>query len=73
MESIINTGKYPIWLNHEVLSQEEIGILISKNIEVSYFNYLVDIEDEEALAEAIFSVSEHHPGERIWSESRPKI
>jgi hypothetical protein len=73
MEPFIKTGKYPIWLNDGVLGQVEIDLLISENIEVSYFNYVVDIEDEEALAEAIFTVAEHHPGERIWSEHKPQI
>lgn len=73
MEPFIKTGKYPIWLNDGILSQVETDLLISENIEVSYFNCVVDIEDEEALAEAIFTVAEHHPGERIWSESKPKI
>lgn len=73
MEPFIKTAKYPIWLNDGILSQAETDLLISENVEVSYFNYVVDIEDEEALAEAIFTVAEHHPGERIWSESKPKI
>lgn len=73
MEPFVKTGEHPIWLNGGVLCQAEIDLLISEDIEVSYFNYVVDIGDEEALAEAIFSVAEHHPGERIWSESKPQI
>lgn len=73
MRSLIESGKYPIWLNDGIRSKSEIDYLRSKNIEVSFFNYVVDIEDEESLAEAIFTVAEHHPSERIWSESRPKI
>jgi hypothetical protein len=73
MAPFVKGGLHPIWLNYGVLSQPEINLLISENIEISQFNYVINIDDEEALAEAIFTVAEHHPGQRIWSESKPKI
>ena len=73
MKPFIESGKYPIWLNDEVISQSELEHLREQSIEVSYFNYVVDINDEESREEALFTIAEHHPNERIWSESRPKL
>lgn len=73
MKPFIESGKYPIWLNEGVIPQTEIDELRARNIEVSYFHYVVDIDDEESREEALFTIAEHHPNERIWSESRPKL
>lgn len=72
MMPLIQTGKYPVWLSDGVLSEEEIDLLIPEDLEISYFNYVVDLEDEEALASAMFTIAEHHSGERIWVESKLK-
>ncbi len=73
MEALIKTGKYPVWLSDGVLSQSRIDNLIKENIEVSYFDYVIDIDNEESREEALLTIAEHHPKERIWSESRPTI
>ncbi|MCW8880333.1 MAG: hypothetical protein OQK51_25015 [Kangiellaceae bacterium] len=73
MKPFIESGKYPIWLNEGVVSQSELADLRARNIEVSNFHYVVDIDDEESREEALFTIAEHHPNERIWSESRPKL
>jgi len=73
MKPLIETGRFPLWFNGGLLDQEEIDSQISEDLEVSSFNYVIDIEDEEALVGALLTVAEHHPNERIWSESRPKI
>lgn len=73
MEPFINTGKYPVWLSGGVVEQDGIDSLISDNVDISYFDHVVDLEDKEAIAEALCTIAQHHPGERIWSESKPKI
>ena len=73
MKPFIESGKYPVWFNDGVVSQTGLDDLKSHKVEVSYFNYVVDIGDEESREEALFTIAEHHPNERIWSESRPKL
>ncbi len=61
-------NKHPIWVGHGVLSQAEIGDLRTNGVNLTEFTYRISHNDQEAINAAINTISEHHPGERIWVE-----
>lgn len=73
LESIIKSGDYPVWIGSNVLSGEEIEELRASNIPVTNFTYQIDPVDKEALLEALCTIAEHHPDERVWCECQPQI
>lgn len=66
-------SKCPIWLNHGVLSQTEIDSFRKKGFNITNFYHEILLDDYEALKEALCTISEHHPDERIWVEFQGKI
>jgi hypothetical protein len=64
----LKENKHPIWVNQGVLSQAEIEDLRASGINLTDFTYHISIDDQKEINEAINTISEHHPGERIWIE-----
>jgi hypothetical protein len=57
----------PLWLNHNVLSSDEISGLQSSGIKITPFSVDVSISSERYEA-ALDTIWQHHPDERLWSE-----
>ncbi len=57
-----------LWLCAGILSDEEVSTLWQSGIIVSVFNYTIDSHETDALAGAITTIKEHHPGEQLWVE-----
>ena len=57
----------PIWCGSNAISEEKYANLEGSNI--SRFNYSLDGADEVALADALGTIAEHHPDEKIWIEN----
>ena len=70
LESIIRTGQYSIWVGGNVLTDEEISNYREMGIEITNFNNEIDTGNKNELDNALMTIGEHHPGERIWLESR---
>ena len=71
LESIIYTGKYPVWVGGGVFTDIEISTVREKGVDLTTFSYLINPSDDEAIEEALVIIAEHHPGERVWLECRP--
>lgn len=65
MEPVIKTGKCSVWLGANVVSDDEVESVRELDVEVTVFNYEVDINDVQGVLQTI---SQHHPGETIWQE-----
>jgi len=71
LESIIHTGKYPVWVGGGVLTGIEMSIVREKGVDLTNFSYLINPTDDKAIKEALEIIAEHHPGERVWLECQP--
>ncbi|HMW73570.1 MAG TPA: hypothetical protein PKD17_17210 [Cellvibrionaceae bacterium] len=71
LEVIIKTGFYPVWVGANVLSEHELGRYRNMDLDITNFSYEIDPADSEALTDALATIAEHHPGERVWLEYRP--
>jgi hypothetical protein len=58
----------PLWVNDGILSITELERLRKKGMEVSNFSIVIDINDRQAIENAINTVKEHHAGHRVWVE-----
>lgn len=73
LEPVVSTGLYPVWVGAGVLSSEEANSLRSRNVGLTEFSYQIDPGNKQELDCALSTISEHHPGERVWVECQPKI
>lgn len=73
LKSIIFSGLYPVWLGAEVLSQEEINSIRVLGVDLTDFNYTINIQVLDEIEGAVETIREHHPGHKIWVEWLPKI
>ena len=59
--------KAPIWCSADALSEAEFEKLERDNI--TRFTYSFAHADNTTIQEALATIEEHHPGERVWIES----
>ena len=71
LKSVIETGNFPVWVGQCVLSEKEIDMLRENDIDLTDFNYSIDPKNKEDIKCALQTISEHHPGERVWLECQP--
>jgi len=71
LEAVILTGKYPVWIGSNVLSESELAIYREMDLDITNFSYEIDPANNEVLDDALATIAEHHPNERIWLECRP--
>lgn len=57
----------PVWCSADALSEEEFEKLERGN--VTRFTYSFANADQATLKDALSTIEEHHPGERVWVES----
>jgi len=60
----VNTS---VWCSADALSEIEFDNLERGN--VTRLNYSLADADEAMMQDAIATIEEHHPGERVWIES----
>lgn len=58
-----------LWVCAEVLSQEELSTLRQAGVDVTNFNYKIESHEAEAIAGAVETIKEHHPGQAVWVEA----
>ncbi len=71
LESVITTGKYPVWIGSNVLSESELASYRKMDLDITNFSYEIDPANNEELDDALATIAEHHPNERVWLECRP--
>jgi hypothetical protein len=57
----------PVWCSADALSEEEFEQLERGN--VTRFAYSFANADKATMKDALSTIEEHHPGERVWVES----
>lgn len=60
------TAKTPIWCSADALSEAEFEKLERGN--VTRFTYSFADADKATIQDALATIEEHHPGERVWIE-----
>jgi hypothetical protein len=63
-------GEVPVWCTAEAISESEFSELAAEN--VTRFVYSTSGPNPMiAVADALETISEHHPGQRVWVEHAP--
>ena len=57
-----------LWINQDIASPNELSDLRATGVSVTNFTRLLGIDDEAAVNEALFTIKDHHPNNRIWVE-----
>ncbi len=58
----------PLWVCEGVLTEAETGTLRSSGTSITVFNRVISSKDAGAIEEALYTITQHHPDERIWVE-----
>jgi hypothetical protein len=66
MESLILSGKHPVWLTCNVLSDKEYETLWKSGVNASVLDYEVNTENLEDMHCAMSTIKEHHLSQNIW-------
>ncbi|HTG16302.1 MAG TPA: hypothetical protein VK747_13715 [Blastocatellia bacterium] len=68
-------GRVPaqLWVNAGVLSESELLNLRGAGHDVTNFTNEIPAFDVSAIADAIHTVREHHPLQRLWVEYAPEF
>lgn len=70
LQEILDTpevAEMPVWCGANALSEAEFAKLERSN--VTRFTYSLANADKATIQRALWTIEEHHPGERIWVES----
>jgi hypothetical protein len=70
LEPVIKTGKYPVWVGGNVLSESELDRYREMDIDITNFSYEIDPANDEELDDALVTIAEHYPKQRVWLECR---
>jgi hypothetical protein len=63
-------GQFPVWCTADAITESEFSVLAAKN--VTRFVYSVSGPNPSmGIADAIETISLHHPGQRVWVEHAP--
>ncbi|GGF00897.1 hypothetical protein GCM10011611_03100 [Aliidongia dinghuensis] len=62
-------AKLALWVNTGVLIADELARLRAGGLSVTDFVRPIDPADHAAVAAAVDTIREHHPGKRVWVES----
>lgn len=71
LEPVIKTGKYSVWTGGNVLNESELRSYREMDLDITNFNYEIDPAKDEELDNALATIAEHHPGQRVWLECKP--
>jgi hypothetical protein len=70
LQEILDTpeaAEAPVWCGANALSEAEFAKLERSN--VTRFTYSLANAEKATIQRALWSIEDHHPGERIWVES----
>lgn len=63
----------PLWVNVGVLSTSELLALQEAGVKVTNFTRVIDPHNVTEIQEAVFTVQDHHSGQRVWVEYAPDL
>lgn len=66
LEPVIKTGNYPVWIGGDVLSASDLDDYRKMDLDITNFSFAIDPADEGELDNALETIAEHHPGERVF-------
>jgi len=69
----LGTAPSPLWVNDGVLSASELLELREAGVKVTNFTRFIDPHSMTEIQEAIFTVQDHHSGQRVWVEYAPNL
>jgi len=69
--SVIGHTPSPLWVNDGVLAADEREKLRATGVDLTNFTSPIAPEDRSAVAGAVDTIAEHHPGQSIWVEYVP--
>lgn len=58
---------FPIWCGSDAIAEKEYDELVG--VDLSRFSYPLAAAPASVIADALETISEHHPGQSIWVES----
>ncbi|WP_010461901.1 hypothetical protein [Acidovorax radicis] len=64
--SKLNIWDFPLWVVDGVLSAEELTALRMQGMDVSGFNYALELDDIAGIQDALETIREHHPAQTVW-------
>ena len=64
----LNAGA-ALWLSGGLLTAAELSEARDRGLKVTDFTHEIRSADLEALADAISTIKEHHPGQPLWIEA----
>ena len=73
MRATILTAQYPVWCASGILTVSESKALYSAGVDLTIFNYEVNIHDQELLDGALQTIREHHCDMNIWLDNEHEI
>jgi hypothetical protein len=62
----LNIRNFPLWTVAGVLSAEELAALRVEGVDVSEFNYSLELDDAAGIQGALETIREHHPEQTVW-------
>ena len=57
-----------VWINPDVLTAEELAAMRQAGLDLTTFSEKVELAKQGALAAALATICEYHPGQRFWVE-----
>ncbi len=63
----------PLWINVDVLSTSELLALREAGVKITNFTRVIDPHNVTEIQEAVFTVQDHHSGQRVWVEYAPNL
>jgi len=68
LDSKVLSSASSVWIGAGVLSEAEVADILDQGVNLTCFDYAIAPTDFEQIQGALQTISEHHPGERIWLE-----
>jgi len=65
---MIQSAEFSVWVNKGVLTDEEMNNLRRAGVSLTNFTNYIAPTKLNAILEALETIGEHHPGERVWVE-----
>lgn len=68
VETFIRNTECAVWINAGVLTELEQSAMRQEGVELTAFFDRIDSSNQVAIDEAVVTIAQHHPGERVWME-----
>jgi hypothetical protein len=64
--SLASQLKCAIWCTNTAITEQEFAAINGQAL--TRFDYSFSLSDSQALADALSTIREHHPGDKVWVE-----